>query len=348
MIRTSAFVSVGIAAGLVVAAVTGQAPASPVAPAATVTLSADITSLAAINRSSTVAVGLADGQVAVWNGRDTAPAVVVKPHAARVLAVGSTADGREVWSVATDGSLARTRIAPGARPTSRRVNLGAAPTRAAAFSADGSMLVTGGEFGEIRVFDTASGALRQQLRGHRTELQFLAVRPGSAIVASASAEADLRIWDTAAGREIGFVDSDLSLFALGFSPRDGTLASGGADRRLTLRDPTTFKPVGDLVLQAPRMVSALAWSPDGRFIALGDIDDETLSKGGIQVMDVASRAVVASLDTGNAPPGLGALVFAGGAGMVVAIVGRDLRAWSVALKVLPAAFARDPEPLARF
>ena len=192
--------------------------------------------------------------------------------------------------MATDGSLARTRIAPGARRPRGEWTSGRRPTRAAVFSADGSMLVTGGEFGEIRVFDTASGALRQQLRGHRTELQFLAVRPGSAIVASASAEADLRIWDTAAGREIGFVDGDLSLFALGFSPRDGTLASGGVDRRLTLRDPTTFKPVGELVLQAPRMVGALAWSPDGRFIALGDIDDETLSKGGIQIVDAASRA----------------------------------------------------------
>ena len=252
---------------------------------------------------------------------------MLKAHEARVLAVASSVDGGEAWSVAADGSLSRTRIASGARPTSRRIDIEVSTT-AAAFSADGSMLVTGGAFGEIRVFDTASGALRRKLNGHRTELQALAVRPGSSIVASASAEADLRIWDTAGGREIGLVDGDLSLFALGFSPRDGTLASGGVDRRLTLRDATTFKPVGDLRLTAPRMVDTLAWSPDGRFIALGDIDDETLSKGGIQVVDAASRAVVASLETGNEPAGT--LVFAGDRGVVVAGVGRDLRAWSVA------------------
>jgi WD40 repeat protein len=252
----------------------------------------------------------------------------LKPHAARVLAVGSTADGRELWSVASDGSLARTPITPGAQSTSRQVDLGTVPTRAAAFSADGSMLVTGGELGEIRVFDTTSGGLRQQLRGHRTELQYLAVRPGSTIVASASAEADLRIWDTASGRQIGFVDGDLSFFAVGFSPRDGTLASGGVDRRLTLRDPTTFKPTGILVLQAPRMVATLAWSPDGRFIALGDLDDETLSKGGVQIVDATtSRAVATRLDTGSVP--VAALVFAD-AGTIVGIVGRDLRAWTVA------------------
>ena len=331
MAITPALVSFGVASVLAAVGATTnerQAQASAVPHSAVVTLSADITSLTAINQSSNVAAGLADGQVAVWNGRDTAPAVVLKPHAARVLAVGSTADGREVWSVATDGSLARTRIAPGAQTTSRRVDLGAAPTRAAAFSADGTMLVTGGEFGEIRVFDSASGALRRQLRGHRTELQFIAVRPGSTIVASASAEADLRIWDTAAGREVEVVNGDLSIFALAFSPRDGTLASGGVDRRLTLRDSSTFKALGEVTLQAPRMVATLAWSQNGRFIALGDIDDETLSKGGIQVVDAASRAAVANLDTGRVPAG--ALVFAGDVGMVVGIVGRDLRAWSVA------------------
>ncbi len=295
---------------------------------AAVALPAEITCLSATNRSSTVAVGLADGQVAVWNGRDTAPAVALKPHAARVLAVGSTAAGQEVWSIAADGTLARTRIAPGASPAASRVDLGVAPTRAAVFAADGVMLVTGGDFGEVRVFDTASGALRQQLRGHRTELQCLAVRPGSAIVASASSEADLRIWDAAAGREIGFVDGDLSLFALGFSPRDGTLAAGGVDRRLTLRDAKTFRPVGELPLQAPGMVAALAWSPDGRFIALADVDDETLARGGVQIVDAASRSVVASLDTGGTPArGLAVLA---DPGVVVAISGRDLRAWTVA------------------
>lgn len=238
-----------------------QTPASLLPSSARVTLPARITSLTAINRSSSVAAGLSDGHVAVWTCGANTAAVMLKPHTARVLAVGSTADGLAVWSVASDASLARTPITPPAQSTARRLDLGAAPTPAAAFSSDGSMLVTGGEFGEIRVFDTTSGALTQQLRGHRTELQYLAVRPGSAILASASAEADLRVWDTGTGREIGHVDGDLSLFALGFSPRDGTLASGGVNRRVTLHDPATFKPLNELTLQAPRMVATLAWSP---------------------------------------------------------------------------------------
>ena len=316
-----------VAAILAITAVHGQAPTVHTAPSATVTLSANVTSLAALNGTSLVVAGLADGQVAVWNSREAGTAIMLKPHAARVLAVGSTTDGREVWSFAVDGSLARTPVAPGGRSTSRTIDLGPARTGAAAFSTDGSMLVTGAEFGEIRVFDTSSGALRHRLRGHRTELQYVAVRPGSTIVASASAEADLRLWDTVSGREIAVVEGDLSLFALAFSPRDGTLASGGVDRRLTLRNPTTFKAMREVLLKAPMMVATLAWSPDGRFIALGDLDDETLSKGGLQVVDASSRAVVASLDTGGIPPA--GLAFLGDARVLVGIVGRDLRAWRV-------------------
>jgi WD40 repeat protein len=329
--RRTALASLGIAGLLAVSAHArpAQAPPAPAPPSATITLPAAVTSLAAINMSSLVAAGMADGRVAVWNGHDAAPMALLKPHDARVLAVGSTSDGRDLWSVASDGTLARTRIAAGAPSDSKRVDLGAAPTRAAAFSADGSLLVTGGEFGEIRVFETASSALKQQFRGHRTELQDLAVRPGTALVASVSAEADLRVWDASSGREMRLVDGDLSIFAVAFSPRDGTLASGGVDRRLTLRDSKTFDPAGELALRAPRMVSTLAWSADGRLVAVGDIDDETLSKGGIQLIDAESRASVASLDTGGVPAGR--IAFVSG-GPIVAIVDRDLRAWPVAAR----------------
>ena len=93
--------------------------AAPVASAPVVTsvstkLAHAVTSLEPLNGTSAVAIGLADGQVMVWNGHDQTPAIVLKPHAARVLAVASGADGRDVWSIATDGTVARTPAAAGA------------------------------------------------------------------------------------------------------------------------------------------------------------------------------------------------------------------------------------------
>ena len=151
---------------------TSAASAEAVTPAAAATLPTRITSLVAINGSTWVAMGLGDGQVAIWTTATAAP-VLLKPHARSVLAVGSSKNGAEIWSLAEDGSLARTRPAAGASPVRLKVDLGTAPTRAAAFSADGALLLTGGAFGDVRVFDTATGGLRHTLRGHRTELQAL-------------------------------------------------------------------------------------------------------------------------------------------------------------------------------
>ena len=300
----------------------------PLPPLVTIALPANITSLAVVSRSPRVAAGLADGRVAIWSPNEAATSLLLQPHAARVLAVGTTADGAHLLSVASDGTLSRTSISPGASPVSSKIDLGPTPTRAAAFSADGSRLATGGETGDIRVFDTATGAVTGQLRGHRTELQAIAMQPGTPIVASASAEADLRLWDASAGKAVKQVDCGLSLFAVEFSPRDGTLASGGVARRLTFYDPKTFEPTGGLGLQAPNIIAALTWSRDGGRIAVGYIDSDSLSKGGILVMDAATHDIVATLDTGGAPAS--ALAFGGsGAGALVGAFVRDLRAWAL-------------------
>ena len=300
--------------------------AAALAPAASVTLPQATTCLAALPNTPMVAAGLANGDVVLWNGRDTTPTKTMTPHTARVIALGTTADERDLLSAAADGTLVRSRLDTGAAAQAIRVDLGVPPYRAAVFSADGSRLMVAGELGDIRVFDTASGALQRELRGHRSEMRGLAVRPGSDALASAGTDADLRTWDTATGRQTGFVDGLLTTFAVAYSPKDGTLASGGTDRKLTLRDAKTMKPTIAFELPAPKIVAKLAWSPDGRHIALGDVDDETLRKGGLQVVVAGTRTSVV-LETGGMPARLIAFM---SDGRLVAQIDRDLRAWNLA------------------
>jgi WD40 repeat protein len=301
--------------------------AAAIEPSASLTLPRPVTCLAALPDTAMVAAGLASGHVVLWNGRDPTPAATLTPHKARVLAVGAARDGRDVLSVAVDATLARSPREPGAAGIAARVELPAGPPpREAVFSPDGALVAIGGEFGDIHVHDARSGALERALRGHRAELTNLAVRPGSSLLASAAADADLRVWDLASGAQTGFADTDLTTLAVAFSPKDGTLAAGGTDRRLTLRDSTTMATIGVFELRAPKMVAALAWSPDGRLIAVGDLDDETLRKGGLQIVDAATRQSLAVLETGGAPARLLAFLLDG---RLVAQVDRELRAWDV-------------------
>ena len=326
MDRTRAFTA-GVMLLSAAVASSAQSPPTAQAPSVSVTLPAEVTSLTVVTGSPRVAAGLADGHVAIWSPSEAAPSLLLQPHTARVLAVATTADGTELRSVAADGTLARTPITPGAKAIVSRIDLGATPVRAAAFSPDAARLITGGERGELRVFDTANGAVTIS-PGHRTEMQDISAQGGTSIVASASAEADLRLWNAATGKEVKRIDCGLSLFALAFSPRDGTLASGGVARRLTLYDPKTFEKTGELVLEAPNMISALAWSPDGRRLAVAHVDSDSLGKGGVRIVDAGSRAVLAALDTGGKPTFR--LAFGGtGGGAVVAALGRDLTAWAI-------------------
>ncbi len=296
-----------------------------IAPSASLALRQQVTCLAGLSNTSLVIAGLANGHVVLWNARDKTPTATMTPHTARVLAVGGAATGHDVLSVAVDGTVVQSPRDANAARTVARLEFGAPAPRCGVFSSDGAWLVIGGEFGDIRVYDARSGAFARELRGHRAEIMDLAVRPGASLLASAAADADLRVWDLAAGTQTGFVDSDLTTFAVAFSPADGTLATGGTDRRLTLRDPKTMATIGVFEVPAPKIIGRLAWSPDGRFTAVGDVDDETLRKGGLQIVDAATRRSVAVLETGNARAGLLAFID----GRVVAQIDRELRAWDV-------------------
>jgi WD40 repeat protein len=97
-----------------------------------------------------------------------------------------------------------------------------------------------------------------------------------------------------------------------------------------LRDPKSFAATNTFPLKAPWMVSTLAWSPDGSLLVVGNLDDGTLSKGSFQVVDASSLSVVATLDTGGAAATRVTCSWQGH--RVVAVVGRDVRAWSIAPK----------------
>jgi RNA polymerase sigma factor (sigma-70 family) len=165
----------------------------------------------------------------------------------------------------------------------RRLSGQREPVTALAFSPDGKLLASGGEFdyprrrGEnnpIVLWDVATGQERRRLAGHLDTVCCVVFSPDGKTLASGGGryDATLRLWDVATGNEVfrrtghgGEVE------AVAFSPDGGTIATGGLDKTVRLWDPATGQQKGHLTGHRSD-VMAVAFSPDGKSLASGGFD----------------------------------------------------------------------------
>ena len=74
--------------------------------------------------------------------------------------------------------------------------------RSAAYSPDGSRIVTASEDKTARVWDAASGKESLALRGHEDRVWSVAYSPDGSRIVTASWDKTARVWDAASGQEI--------------------------------------------------------------------------------------------------------------------------------------------------
>jgi WD40 repeat protein len=128
----------------------------------------------------------------------------------------------------------------------------------------------------VRIADS-SGVERVSLPAGIGGLSVFAFAPDSSVLAAASYDADVRIWNTANGELLRLIEElPVAMFTMAFSPDGRYLATAGADRLLYLWDAKTWKLDRKLSGQ-PEMISALAFSPDGRKIVTGGFNELTTS-----------------------------------------------------------------------
>lgn len=143
--------------------------------------------------------------------------------------------------------------------------------RSLAFSPDGKLLASAGgnpgQFGEVKVWEVATGKEMRGWRGHRDNIFAIAFSPDGKQLATCSYDKLIKLWDAATGNQLKTLkDHTDAVFALAFSPNGKLLASASADRTVKIWDTlggTRLYTLSD----ALDAVNTLAFQPSGKLLA---------------------------------------------------------------------------------
>jgi WD40 repeat protein len=195
----------------------------------------------------------------------------------------------------------------------------------AALSPDGQTLAVGGQSPTVRLWNVRTGAERLNFDRHPNSVAALAfTRDGKTLFTgggpmTGSRDDQIRIWDTATGKQIGGVPVLLGYVdRLACSPDGRTLALNGSTEpnhrlELTFRliDRATGKDLWNQPAKArfDLFATAIAFSPDGRTVAFAN------SHRGVCLLDTATGREMRRLDFSSTfgelrlPGGVTSLVF---------------------------------------
>ncbi|WP_069470017.1 NACHT and WD repeat domain-containing protein [Candidatus Marithrix sp. Canyon 246] len=115
--------------------------------------------------------------------------------------------------------------------------------------------------------------MEHTLKGHRGSVLSLAFSPDNNLLASASKDGTVRIWNLNTNTEIGRLTQHRGdVLSVAFSPNGKMIATGGEDSTIILWDAATFKSIGSSLKNHDFKVWSVAFSPNGKYLASGSYD----------------------------------------------------------------------------
>jgi WD40 repeat protein len=254
-----------------------------------------------------VASASGDGTSQIWD-TVTGETLLVLPHGVHVRSVVFHPDGHSLLSSDLDGVARVWDI----RPEGSSERLGLMANDAASFevdvSPDGTTLATGGA---ARLWDLATGKLRQSLDGHDDIVMSVDFHPDGGRVATASADGTARVWDTATGEQLFIMDGHgegiaedffPGVLSVDYHPDGDRLATAGADGTARIWDSRNGEEL--MVLEGhTNGLTTVAFSPDGNYLATAQRSGNALNVEEapvtVRIWDAETGQGLFSFDSGH-------------------------------------------------
>jgi WD40 repeat protein len=212
-----------------------------------------------------------DNGADVWELASAERLFSLSGHAAPVLRVAFSHDGKRLATASTDNTVKVWDAASGRELRTLHGHSG--PVVGLAYSKDDKVLATASLDNTAKVWDAVSGRELLTLRGHSYLVLSVAISPDGKRLATASADGTAKVWGTEGAEELLSLrgHSGPVLRAV-FSPDGTRLATAGTDNTARVWDAASGRQLSSLRGHSNSVLN-LAFSPDSKHLATSGADD---------------------------------------------------------------------------
>jgi WD40 repeat protein len=230
-----------------------------------------------------------DGGVIVWDSATEGMREVLRGHAGGASSPVFSRNGHLLYTSSDDGKIIVWDLRGDDR-LGRPFTIAPAPLDyfTVAYSSTGTIATAAED--SISIWDATT--LRRTGPPVRMESQVssLAFDPSGAVLASASIDNRLALWETATGAPIAEVDSKGLTAGLAFTPDRKTLVTASFEGSIMQWDVDSLQPSAAAIEEGGPAIVSLALSPDGGRVATGHLG------GDVIVWDLRARSKVFAID----------------------------------------------------